>query len=123
MNEYKYIYENPLDQGYKQFKLTKKQHNTLFKYRQIKWYDKYEYYYNDNEIILHRFTNIYAIILGTILFPIAILLEGIVNIKDTCRDYKRMCNQKKYGSFSGDNIWRDSELYKQITNIINNSKK
>lgn len=31
----KYVYNNPLDDGYKKFKLTKQQHNKLFKYRQI----------------------------------------------------------------------------------------
>ena len=45
-----YTYKSPIDSGYTQFKLTKKQHNALFKYRQIKWQDGYEYYYSlDNK--------------------------------------------------------------------------
>ena len=66
----KYIYKNPLDEGYKKFKLTKKQHNQLFKHKQIKWLDKYEYYINEDGVILHRFYNWKVIILNTIFFPI-----------------------------------------------------
>jgi len=32
-----YIYKNPLENGYKQFKLTRKQHNKLFKHIKFKW--------------------------------------------------------------------------------------
>lgn len=114
-----YVYTNPLDDGYKQFKLTKKQHNSLFKYRQIKWHDKYEYYYDEHHIILHRFINIYGIALYSLLFPAMVLLEGFANIKGVLKEYKEMYNQKKYGSFIGNNIWNDSEMYKKVMDIIN----
>lgn len=119
MSDYKYVYKNPLDQGCQQFKLTRKQHNALFKYRQMKWYHRYEYYYNEHKIIMHRFVNIYGIILQTIMFPILVLLEGLGDIKQIIEEYKKLYNQKKYGSFRGDNIWSDSDKYKEIMNLIN----
>jgi len=113
-----YIYNNPLDRGYKQFYLTKKQHNKLFEHRKIKWHDKYEYYYNNHCILLHRFYNSKAIILSTILLPIIILMEGLANVKETMYDYKRLFNQKKCGSFFGDNIWNNTDMYNEVMKVI-----
>lgn len=113
-----YVYENPLDQGYKQFKLTKKQHNQLFKYCQIKWYDKYEYYYNKHEIIMHEFLNQKAVIITTILFPISLLFAGLSNTKRCLKELKECYNQKKCGSFSGDSIYSGTETYNKIMEII-----
>ncbi len=112
MGDYKY--EDPLTQGYKQFKLTKKQHNKLFKYRQIKWRDRYEYYYNDKYILLYRFTNWKAIILITLLFPVILLLEGLLDYKETIKDYKGMYNQKKYGAFSSDSVPSGTDTYVEL---------
>jgi len=114
----KYVYENPLSNGYKQFKLSKKQHNKLFKYRQIKWYHKYEYFYSKDDVILHRFFNYKAVTLSTLLFPVSILLTGIINIKECWQDLQKMYNQKKYGAFSADQIESDTDRYDQIMEII-----
>lgn len=114
----KYVYKNPIEQGYIKFKLTKKQHNQLFKYRQIKWCDKYEYYYNEHYVILHKFYNKKSIILATILFPIWVLLNGLVNIKETWIELIKLYNQKKYGSFGGDDVSNGSETYDKIMKII-----
>lgn len=114
-----YVYKDPLKNGYKQFRLTRKQHNKLFEYRQLKWFYKYEYYHNDESIIMHRFYNIFGIVENTLLFPLYILLEGLKNIKEVSTEFKQLFNQKKYGSFSGDDIWCDSEKYKEIMKIIN----
>ncbi len=114
-----YVYTNPLDEGYKQFNLTKKQHNKLFKYRQIKWCNKYEYYYNDNEILLHKFINLPAKILTTILFPFYSLFYGVGNIKELVQEMKEGYNQKKYGSFTGDSISYGSGKYNEVMELIN----
>lgn len=113
-----YIHKNPLEQGYKQFKLTEKQHNKLFPKRQIKWNDKYEYYYNDQGIVLQRYGNWKAVIVVTILFPIYLLLEGLSNYKELIKEYKGMYNQKKYGSFTSDYIWSGTDIYNEIMKII-----
>ena len=118
MSKYKYVYKNPLDEGYKKFKLTKKQHNQLFKHRQIMWFDKYEYYINEHEVLLHKFYNWKVIILNTIFFPIVVLLNGIVNFKECCIEMKKLYNQKKYGYFISDYIYSGTETYEQIKNLI-----
>lgn len=117
-----YQYRDPLKQGYKKFKLTTKQHNELFKYRKKKWYSKYEYYYNENQILLHGFTNKFAIVINTILFPLIVLVNGIGNIKEIIDDFKRLYNEKKYGSFTSDHVWSVTEKYNQIMEIINKQK-
>ena len=111
-----YIYINLLDKGYKQFKLTSKQHNSFFKYRKKKWYHRYEYYYNDKQIILHRFSTIPVIILETLLFPIHIFMVGFSEAKSTVGS---LYNEKERGHFVSDNISYKSELYSQIVEIIN----
>jgi len=117
-NSNNYIYKNPLDQGYKQFYLTKKQHNKLFEQRKIKFYHKYEYYYNDNCILLHKFCNWKGILFNTIILPIIVLMEGLANIKETMYDYKSLCNQKKSGSFTGDDICKGTDMYNEVIKII-----
>lgn len=116
MSEYKYI--NPIGQGYTKFKLTKKQHNKIFKNRKIKWNSKIEYYYNDNQIIIHRFTNRKAILLTTILLPVFVLLHGITNIKEIWKELLELYNQKETGSFVSDHIWKKESRYEQIMDII-----
>lgn len=41
--------------------------------------------------------------------PVAIVLFGLFNIKDTLRDYRRSMQQRKYGSFTSDDVrpWED----------------
>lgn len=55
-------------------------------------------------IILHKFVNLPAKILITILFPVYLLLYGISNFNDLIKEIKRGYNQKKYGSFVSDSI-------------------
>jgi hypothetical protein len=114
----KYQYKNPIDQGYKQFNLTKKQHNELFPYRKKTWLVKYEYYYNQYEILLHKFATIPAIILETLLFPVNVLICGLADIKDLIKDVKGLYRPKKYGSFVGDSVYKGSEAYEKIMQII-----
>ena len=104
--KYKYVYENPLDKGYTKFKLTKKQHNSLFKYRQIKWFDNYQYYYNETEIIMERFTNTFGKIITTLLFPISVVVVGFSDSKEALVD---LYKQKEKGHFTSDIVWKRKE--------------
>lgn len=118
MKYIKYKYDNPLDNGHKKFTLSRKQHNVLFKNRKIKWSDKYEYYYNENHVILHRFTNIFAKIILTLAFPIMIIIHGFGNLKELIDEYKRLYREKKYGSFVSDHISKGSLKYDDIMYAI-----
>lgn len=118
MSKSKYQYKDPLTSGYKRFELTKKKHNTLFKHRQIKWADKYKYYYNEKEIILHKFVNVKAVLLMTILFPLVVVLGGVINFKEIFNDTKELYRQKERGSFSGDHFQSKTDTYDKIMKII-----
>lgn len=115
-----YKYENPLDNGYKRFKLTKKQHNSLFEHRQIRWIDKYEYFYNDKDIIIHKFYSFSCMILSTLLFPLGVLSNGFSEAKD---DIHRIWHQKERGSFTSDNVWYTNPIYNKIMEIIDSNEK
>lgn len=67
MTDYKYI--SLLDNGYKQIYLTKKQHNSIFCHRKIRWNDKYEYYINNDNVIIHRYVNVIGIFVMVLSFP------------------------------------------------------
>ncbi|HEY8805270.1 MAG TPA: hypothetical protein VIM42_09250 [Clostridium sp.] len=114
-----YIYKDPRDRGLIKFKISKKQHNSIFKHRKITWRDKYEYYYDDKEIIMHRFVKMPLIFLAVLLFPVIVLMTGILNIKEAFTDVKKSLNQKKYGGFSSDQLWYNTEPYKAMMKIIN----
>lgn len=122
--EYVYTYDNPLERGYKKFKLTKKQHNRLFPKRKRNWKARYEYFYNKDRVILQRFTSHTAIILTTLFFPILILFAGLSNFKEAITEIKWMYNEKKYGKFSEEWISRgqhrkgDDEKYFEIINLL-----
>nr|WP_145401713.1 hypothetical protein [Paenibacillus xylanexedens] len=102
----RYTYRNPVERGYKRFKLSKKQHNYLFPKRKMKWNTRYEYYYNDERVIMQRFTSFTAIVVTTILFPVLILFAGLSNFKEAITEMKWLFNEKKYGKFSEDWINR-----------------
>lgn len=107
----KYLYECPTKKWYKRFKITNKQQNSLFKYRQSKFFIRYEYYMNDKEILMYQIPTLFACVLSTLLFPIGLpiglLLEGVVHYKDA---YKIMVADmwkcKENGAFSSDRVYK-----------------
>lgn len=120
MGSYKYL--DPIEKGYTKFKLSKNQHNEIFKHRQIRWNDKYDYYYNDSKIIIHRFTNRKAVLFCTLFFPIAIILEGVINFKEAWNDLKELYNQKKSGLFVIEHVSKSEKKFNQIMSIIKFNK-
>ena len=116
----KYKYSDPTERGYIQFKLSKEEHNSLFKYRKIRWLDKYIYYYNDQGIKIHKFINKKGVIVATLSLPIAILIEGLGNYKEIWKELLSLYNQKNSGSFVSDFIDKNSNIYREIMKIINN---
>ena len=113
-----YKYRCPTELGYRQIKLTKQQHNDLFKNQNIKWYDKYEYYYSrDKGLRVDKFYNWKLIALMTLLYPINILIEGFGNIKEINRDYTRMYKQKQYGSFVSERYYKDKPIFEKVKEL------
>lgn len=119
MSNYKYV--NPINKGYLQFKLTKKQHNKLFPKQKKKWYNKYEYYYKADHILLHEFTSTPSKIIVSLLLPFTILFYGIKNTKQVLIEFKRMLNEKKYGAFVSETIWDKNKCQKVMDVLKGNS--
>ncbi|QSF43388.1 hypothetical protein [Paenibacillus tianjinensis] len=116
-----YTYRSPTEYGYTRFKLSRKQHKELFPRRVLRWNQKCEYYYNDNNVLIHYFSNHLCIILTTVLFPILILFAGLSHFKEAIKEMKELYNEKKYGSFSTDHISkcnRGKNKYDEIMNYI-----
>ena len=114
MEDYKYV--SPVDLGYKELRLTKEQHNELFPYRKIAWSYRYEYYYNDDYIIMHRFINWKGVLFATLTFPVVVLLNGIANVKELWKELTDLYNQKETGSFDSDSVRGDR--YEKIMKLI-----
>lgn len=118
MTKSTYIYKDPLESGYKKFSLTRKQHNELFPYRQTSWVNKYEYYWDTNGIILHRYDSQLMVIVNTLFFPFVVIYGGLGNWGKIIEEYKKLFNQKKYGNFVSDLISKKSITYDRIMEII-----
>ena len=104
-------YKSPTEDGYKKIKLTKKQHNKLFKYRQMIWYDKYDYYLKGDNIIIERTNNILFKIVLTLAAPFLIIVEGF---KVVIPEYIREIKGKKIGAHTVDNGKLDGDVVEKI---------
>lgn len=105
MKDFKYVYECPTKRGYIKFKISKKDHNEIFKYRKTVWHSNYEYYVKDNHIIMQLIPTKLVCMLSTLFYPVAVLFHGSCNYKEIYTDSVTKCwCIKKYGSFSRDEI-------------------
>ncbi|PHA03036.1 hypothetical protein COE51_01450 [Bacillus pseudomycoides] len=117
-----YKYQNPTERGYIKFKLTKKQHNKIFGYRKMRWLDRYEYYYNEDTVILHRFVNWKGILFCTLLFPVTIFMVGLSNFIEVWSDMLSLYKQKETGSFISDHVWKNEKKFNQIMDVVRQDK-
>lgn len=113
-----YKYESPLDKGYKRFYLTTKEHNNFFPNRRKTWVNKFEYYISGSNIELHKFLSFRAICFNLIIFPLVVIIEGLGNFKEICRDYRKMLDEKKYGYFSSDYVSSKAGIYIKIKDAL-----
>jgi hypothetical protein len=86
-----------------------------------------EVYVTENQITLHYFLRNYAKVINILYYPIVILLNGISNIKNVNRDYRRMFNEKETGAFSSDIIYNkldvdDSHYSKILHSLVNKNR-
>ena len=59
---------------------------------------------------MQKIPNVYGCIASTLLLPLGILLEGLANTKKVYTDmFVKVWQAKKYGSFSGDDIYKREE--------------
>ena len=105
----KYEYQCPTTKGYKRIKVSKAQHNSVFKYGKRtllkSLVQKQEYYDNGNQIIVQHLPTLITKILCVVLLPVNLLFYGVGNLDELIKDTKRIIQPKKYGSFSSDVIF------------------
>lgn len=111
----KYVYKDPVENGFNKFYLKKKDHNIIFKNRKNTWKNRYEYYISDNQILIHQFPSFLAIVVALIFYPFSFFVHGFANYNEINGEYKSLLNPKKYGSFRSDTIRKEADLFKKIT--------
>jgi len=114
--EFQYTKEN----GYQQVQVSKKDHNAMFEYRQIKWYQKYEYYLNEERghFVMICLTSVSAKLVNILGYPVMVLLHGLANYKDINQYLSDMWNEKERGKFSGDDSYRRQEGWDELMSIV-----
>jgi len=116
MYEFKYTKEN----GYLQVQVSKKDHNTIFKYRQIKWYQKYEYFLNKERghFVMIRLTSLAGKLVNILCYPVIILLHGLANYKEVNQEISDQWNEKERGKFVIDDLYKDQEGWDKLTRVV-----
>jgi hypothetical protein len=123
MKKFEYQYKCPTEKGYKKFSVPRKVHNELLPNRKLKWYVTPEYYINEENgsIEIQYFTNMIGIIANLLLFPVVGLCHGFCD-SGVYDDYKKLLNEKKYGSFSSDVIFERNEVANGDENLFSKLK-
>lgn len=118
MKDYKYEFKYTKDNGYHEATLSNKLQDKLFKYRKSSYKTKYVYFVNEDIGVIQMcaFCPMYLKIIGTLLYPIWLLLYGVGNYKEVNKEISDVWNEKELGKFSGDTIWKieGSNLYEEL---------
>lgn len=108
-----YTYIDPITKGFKKIKVSKENHNKVFKYRKRTFIkdlmNTTEYYENDKCIQIQCVPSLFGKILLLFISPLLILFYGVAN-KKVYTDIKRMLFAKKYGAFTTDCIWDNEQI-------------
>lgn len=111
---YKYPYTR--ENGYHRIHLSRKDHNELFPYRKLGWWNNYHILHNGHKIVMENHANIFGTILAFVLLPVAVIYHGFANWKDIWEDTLSTIPSiaKKKGSFSADEIGKWEKLYNEV---------
>lgn len=101
----KYQYDPLVDKGYVKFSLPKDKHKEIFPQHDLHISTKYEYFINDDCVVLRRFHKKIFTHIQILLFIPLIFYYGFENFGELVSDTKKILNQKKYGSFSEFRYW------------------
>ena len=107
MMDFKYEYIDPISKGFKRIKVSRKNHNQVFKYRKRSFLkdltNTTEYYENSGVILVQNVPSVFGKVLLFVFSPIVIIYHGIGN-KEIYTDIKRALFAKRYGAFTSDYI-------------------
>ena len=100
-------YTSPVDNGFQQFKISKLTHNSLFKYNKANIWNKFEYYFKDETIIVNEYPSLILCILMTLIYPLHVFIMlkeyKLVFIETVLNNWY----SKKYGNFISNRISPD----------------
>jgi len=114
-----YNYECPIKKGYTEFKLNKKDHNILFKYRQGNWKIKYTYFIKGDVIILFGMPSLAVKVASLFLLPYYVLVYGVSKSEEIYREVLATWNPLKSGYFVKDKIYEGrGDLYDKIKDLL-----
>ena len=117
-----YTYKSPIDKGYERIYLTKKVINKHFpKYMKETIFVTNEIYKKDDHLIVQSMGTKINSIFVTILFPLAVIIHGVGNLKGIFKEYKRELNPKKYGAFTENTIDLKRENWKDLKEYLDKS--
>lgn len=118
--EYQYTYIDPLKENFKKFSISKKEHNKIFKRFKLGIFQSAEYYYSEERQVfkIYKFANKFFVILNIIIFPFNLIFYGFANFKELLTAYKKMIFQKKYGSFSQQNVYSNHPEYQTLHSLL-----
>lgn len=117
----KYVYVDPVVNGFTKVHFTKREHNELFPNRKIDIFSRYDYYISHQKLILHRTTSRKWTAVITIGFPLVAVGYGIFNLRELLNEYRELYNQKRLGSFLSDECWSNSDTYAAAVVQLKNS--
>lgn len=113
-----YKYVDPLTQGYKKVKITRKQHKELFENDNLNWATKLEYYIRSDQLLIHKTTNWLGMLLFTLLLPFIVLWQGVANWGEIKHEIKKQYNEKETGSFIQHVCWASKIHYKIFKKLM-----
>lgn len=91
---------HPDDSNFVKVKISKDEHNTIFKYRKRKWYSwltkSFQYWRYNDTLWIEEFCALPWKLLMTILLPFVVILIGIPKAFD---EYRYMWFQRKYNTY------------------------
>lgn len=120
MKDYKYKFEYTKENGYREATLSSQLQDKLFKYRKSSWRKRYVYFVNEGIGVIEMcvFCPVYLKIIGTLLYPVWLLLYGVSNYKEINKEISDVWNERERGKFSGDTISKtnnvNSNLYDEV---------
>tara|TARA_R110002167_G_scaffold98139_1_gene258606 strand:- start:73 stop:435 length:363 start_codon:yes stop_codon:yes gene_type:complete len=103
---------------------------TLYKVSVRKWNKHFgnrgrfktaECYLHEGQATIQFIPTLTGKVITTLLLPIAIVLHGVVNIREMWQDYLKVLSPKKYGSFSSEAIWKgwaDGKQWKKLCDML-----
>lgn len=120
MKDYKYKFEYTKENGYREATLPSKLQGKLFKYRKSSWRKRYVYLVNEDIGVIEMcaFCPVYLKIIGTLLYPVWLLLYGISNYKEINKEISDVWNEKERGKFSGDTISKTTDVNSNLYNEV-----